>query len=97
VLSKWLITRPKVIIMDEPTRGIDVAAKAEIHLLTSQLAQQGLAVILISSELPEILGMSDRVLVMGDGKIRGEFAREELKQDALLACALGGVSNVERK
>ena len=74
VLGKWLATRPALLIMDEPTRGIDVGAKAEIHRLMSELAAQGLAVLMISSELPEILGMSDRILVMREG-IAAEFAR----------------------
>jgi ABC-type sugar transport system ATPase subunit len=90
VLCKWLITAPKLLILDEPTRGIDVGAKGEIHTLMRQFAEQGMALILISSELPEVIGMSDRVLVMGEGQIKGEFFRNKFKQDNLLACALGG-------
>ena len=75
VLGKWLATKPRVLIMDEPTRGIDVGAKAEIHRLMSELAGQGLAILMISSELPEILGMSDRVLVMRQGRLVAEFPR----------------------
>lgn len=90
VLCKWLITNPKILILDEPTRGIDVGAKAEIHALMREFVKQGLALIIISSELPEIIGMSDRVLVMGEGEIKGEFHRNEFTQDDLLACALGG-------
>jgi ABC-type sugar transport system ATPase subunit len=90
VLCKWLITPPKLLILDEPTRGIDVGAKAEIHQLMRQFAEQGMAVIIISSELPEVIGMSDRILVMGEGEIKGEFIRDQFKQDDLLACALGG-------
>lgn len=81
VVGKWLASRPRVLIMDEPTRGIDVGAKAEIHRLMSELAQQGLAILMISSELPEILGMSDRVLVMRDGTIVAEYSRDEATQE----------------
>ena len=88
VLAKCLIDPPKVLILDEPTRGIDVGAKAEIHRMMCELAAAGMAIILISSELPEILGMSDRILVMGDGKIKGEFSREEASQGTILAAAL---------
>ena len=77
VLGKWLATKPRVLIMDEPTRGIDVGAKAEIHRLMSELAGQGLAILMISSELPEILGMSDRVLVMREGRLVAEFPRAQ--------------------
>ena len=90
VLSKWLATGPKVLILDEPTRGIDVGAKAEIHRLMSELAQQGLAILLISSELPEILGMSDRVLVMREGRIAAEFERARATQEAIAAAMMGG-------
>ena len=83
VLGKWLATRPKLLIMDEPTRGIDVGAKAEIHKLMSELAAQGLAVLMISSELPEILGMSDRILVMREGRIAAEFARGQADQETI--------------
>jgi ABC-type sugar transport system ATPase subunit len=83
VLAKWVATEPRVLIMDEPTRGIDVGAKAEIHALMSKLAAQGLAVLMISSELPEVLGMSDRVLVMRGGRIVGAFARAEATPDVV--------------
>ena len=89
VLGKWLMTRPMVLFLDEPTRGIDVGAKAEIHALTAQLADQGVAIVLVSSELPEILGMSDRVLVLHEGRITGEFANENLTQEDILRCAAG--------
>ncbi|KIL35485.1 D-ribose transporter ATP-binding protein [Cohnella kolymensis] len=90
VLAKWLIRKPKVLILDEPTRGIDVGAKAEIYRLISSLAKEGMAIIMVSSELPEIIGMSDRILVMGDGKIKGEFTGSEATQEDILACAIGG-------
>jgi rhamnose transport system ATP-binding protein len=83
VLGKWLATRPKLLIMDEPTRGIDVGAKAEIHRLMGELAAQGLAVLMISSELPEVLGMSDRILVMREGRIAAEFARGQADQETI--------------
>jgi rhamnose transport system ATP-binding protein len=77
VLAKWLAAHPRILIMDEPTRGIDVGAKSEIHALMSRLAAEGLAILMISSELPEVLGMSDRILVMQSGKIVGEFERKD--------------------
>ncbi|MFC0329032.1 sugar ABC transporter ATP-binding protein [Paenibacillus sepulcri] len=90
VLAKWLMTSPKLLILDEPTRGIDVGAKAEIYKMISRLAQEGMAILMVSSELPEVMGMSDRILVMGEGEIRGEFARGEMTQEQLLECAMGG-------
>ena len=83
VLAKWLATNPRVLIMDEPTRGIDVGAKAEIHALISQLAQQGMAILMISSELPEVLGMSDRVLVMNGGRLVASFGRGQASADQI--------------
>jgi rhamnose transport system ATP-binding protein len=83
VIGKWLAAKPRVLIMDEPTRGIDVGAKAEIHRLMSTLAGQGLAILMISSELPEVLGMSDRVLVMREGRIAAEFSRAEATQEMI--------------
>jgi inositol transport system ATP-binding protein len=90
VIAKWLIGELKVLILDEPPRGIDVGSKSEIHRLMSELAQQGLAIIMISSELPEILGMSDRVLVMHEGVATGEIAREDASQEAIMTLATGG-------
>lgn len=90
VIAKWLLGDLKVLILDEPTRGIDVGSKSEIHRLMSTLAQQGLAVIMISSELPEILGMSDRVLVMREGRVMGELDRTEASQEAIMKLATGG-------
>ena len=88
VISKWMATKPKILILDEPTRGIDVGAKKEIHMLMSQLAKEGVAVIMISSELPEILGMSDRIIVMHEGRIKGELMREEASQEAIMKLAI---------
>lgn len=89
VLGKWLMTHPRVLFLDEPTRGIDVGAKAEIHALMAKLAQEGVAIVFVSSELPEILGMSDRVLVLHEGKITGEFINDDLTQEDILRCAAG--------
>jgi rhamnose transport system ATP-binding protein len=89
VLGKWLATGPKVLIIDEPTRGIDVGTKAEVHRLMSELAGQGLAVLMISSELPEVLGMADRVLVMHEGRIARELTREEADEESVVRAATG--------
>ena len=89
VLSKMLMTKPKVLILDEPTRGVDVGAKAEIYQLMFDLARQGVSIIMVSSEMQEVLGVSDRVLVIGEGKLRGDFINQNLTQETLLAAALG--------
>jgi ribose transport system ATP-binding protein len=89
VLGKWLCTDADILIFDEPTRGIDVGAKVEIYQLINQLAARGAGILMISSELPEILGMSDRILVMQGGRIAGEFTAAEATQEKLLAAALG--------
>ena len=88
-IARGLMTRPKVLILDEPTRGVDVGAKKEIYQLINQFKQEGLSIILVSSEMPEVLGMSDRILVMHEGKICGEFDRAEATQERLMACAVG--------
>lgn len=88
-ISRALAAKPKVLILDEPTRGVDVGAKAEIHRIISQLAAEGLAIIMISSELPEILGMSDRIIVMRKGRFVGEFSRTEATQQKIITLALG--------
>ncbi len=90
VLAKWLYTGSKVLIFDEPTRGIDVGAKSEIYKLMNELAAKGDAIIMISSELPEILGMSDRILVMHEGAIAGELSRAEATQEKIMHLATGG-------
>ena len=89
VIAKWLMSEPKVLILDEPTRGIDVGAKYEIYKLMNKLAEEGVAIILVSSELPEILGMSDRVLVMHEGECAGIVAATEATQEKLMAMATG--------
>lgn len=89
VIAKWLATRPKVIILDEPTKGIDIGSKAAVHEFMSELASQGLSVIMVSSEIPEILGMSDRVIVMREGRIVGRFDRAGLTAETLVRTAVG--------
>jgi ABC-type sugar transport system ATPase subunit len=88
VLAKWLLISPKVLILDEPTRGIDIGAKAEVHRLVAQLADQGLAILLISCELPEILHLADRVAVMHEGRLTAEFNRSEATEEAIMKAAL---------
>jgi ABC-type sugar transport system ATPase subunit len=95
VLAKWLASQPKVLILDEPTRGIDVGAKAEVHALMSKLAQGGMGIIMISSELPEILGMSDRILVMHEGSVAAILDRAEATQELIIAYASGQKKGVE--
>ena len=87
VLSKWMMSDPKILILDEPTRGIDVGAKYEIYTIMNQLVEKGLSIIMISSELPEVLGMSDRILIMSEGKITGEFSREQANANAIMKAA----------
>jgi D-xylose transport system ATP-binding protein len=89
VLAKWLLTTPKVLFLDEPTRGIDVGAKQEIYVQINRLAAEGLAIVLVSSELPEVLGLSDRVLVLHEGRLTGEFARAEATAERVMAAATG--------
>jgi rhamnose transport system ATP-binding protein len=90
-LSRWLATNPKVLILDEPTQGVDVGSKSEIHALMGDLAERGMAIIMISSELPEVLGMSDRIAVMRGGKLAGILPREEATQEKVLSLAFGHV------
>ena len=92
VLGKWLATKPKVLIVDEPTRGIDVGTKAEVHRLLSELAGEGVAVLMISSELPEVLGMADRVLVMYEGRLTAELSRDEADEESVIRAATGQLS-----
>lgn len=88
-IAKGLMTRPKVLILDEPTRGVDVGAKKEIYQLINQFKAEGMSIILVSSEMPEVLGMSDRIMVMHEGRISGEFMATDADQEKLLACAVG--------
>ena len=93
VLGKWLLNAPKVLLLDEPTRGIDVGAKQEIYATIVKLAESGMAVIMVSSELPEVLGLSDRVVVLHEGKMTGEFTRERATPEAVMAAATGQVAH----
>jgi ribose transport system ATP-binding protein len=94
VLAKWLATEPKVLLLDEPTRGIDINAKKEIYALIDELTQSGLAVVMVSSELPEILGIADRILVLCEGRKTAEFSRAEATEENIVKAALpGGMNN----
>lgn len=92
VIGKWLNTDADIFIFDEPTRGIDVGAKIEVYNIINELVSKGAAVVMISSELPEILGMSDRIIVLSEGRLTGEFSREEATQEKIMAAATGGIS-----
>jgi ribose transport system ATP-binding protein len=87
IISRWLMTEPKVLFCDEPTRGIDVGAKAEIHSILMNLAEQGMAVVVVSSELPEIITICDRIIVMCEGRITGELKREHFSEEAIVTLA----------
>jgi rhamnose transport system ATP-binding protein len=89
VLAKWLSTAPRLLIVDEPTRGIDVGTKAEVHRLMSSLAADGMAVVMVSSELPEVLGMADRVLVLREGRVTAELTRAEATEESVMYAAMG--------
>ena len=89
VISKWLASKPRVLILDEPTRGIDIGAKVEVHRIISELAASGLGIILISSDLPEVLAMSDRLIVMHEGRITAELPRAEATQERVMFAATG--------
>jgi rhamnose transport system ATP-binding protein len=89
VLAKWLASGPRVLLLDEPTRGIDIGAKVEVHRLIADLAAQGLAIILISSDLPEVLAMSDRIIVLHEGRVTAEIPREQASQERVMFAATG--------
>jgi ribose transport system ATP-binding protein len=89
ILGRWLARTPRVLLLDEPTRGIDVGAKVEVFRLFNRLTREGMGILFISSELEEVLGMSDRILVMAGGRITGEFARDEATEESVLARAMG--------
>jgi rhamnose transport system ATP-binding protein len=89
MLAKWLNAQPRVLVLDEPTRGIDVGAKAEVHQIVDELAASGMAIILISSDLPEVIAMSDRVLVMREGRQMGIFDRAEADEERIITAAMG--------
>ena len=89
IIARWLATQPELLILDEPTRGIDVASKVEIYSIMNELKSRGIGVLFVSSEMPEVMGMSDRILVMHEGRISGEFTREDATQERLMAAAVG--------
>jgi rhamnose transport system ATP-binding protein len=89
VIAKWLATKPRVLILDEPTRGVDIGAKVEVHRIVSDLAASGLAIVMISSDLPEVLAMSDRILVLHEGRVAGELARAEATEERVMWAATG--------
>jgi ribose transport system ATP-binding protein len=89
VLAKWLLSQPEVLILDEPTRGVDVGAKYEVYQLINDLAERGAGVLVISSELEELIGLCDRILVMGRGEIKDELNREEFNRERILRASLG--------
>ena len=91
-LGRWLVDQPTVLILDEPTQGVDVGAKSEIHRLIGELAAQGMAVLMISSELPEVLGMSDRIVVMRNGGVAADFSRADATAESVMAAAFGTAS-----
>lgn len=94
LLSKWMFAEPDVLILDEPTRGIDVGAKYEIYCIMNEMVAQGKAVVMISSELPELLGMCDRIYVMNEGEIVGEFMAEEATQEKIMGAILSHKNNI---
>ena len=89
VVAKWIASNPKVLILDEPTRGVDVGAKVEIYKVINELAEQGLPIVMISSEMPEIIGMCDRVIVMREGVVMGELDKAELCEEGLINLSMG--------
>ena len=88
VLSKWLLKNPKILLLDEPTKGIDVGAKAEIYKLMSELTENGISIIMVSSDMPELISMSDRVIVISNEGISGEFKGEEIKEESVMTAAI---------
>jgi ribose transport system ATP-binding protein len=96
VLAKWLALQPRVLLLDEPTRGVDVGAKQEIYRLMEELAKSGVAILFVSSEMTEILGMADRALVMHEGRMTGELAGDELSEEAVMQLATNRVGSASR-
>jgi len=96
VLAKWLVSRPRLLVLDEPTRGVDVGARSEIYARMRELARQGVGIVMVSSDLPELLGMSDRIIVFHEGRVTGELARADATEQAVmhLATAAAPVSSV---
>ena len=94
MLAKWLALRPRILLLDEPTRGIDVGAKREIYRLMEELAHEGVAILFVSSEMEEILGMSDRVRVMHEGRLAGELNHDQVSEESVMQLATGGTISV---
>ncbi len=90
MFAKWIYTNPDILILDEPTRGVDIGAKKEIYTIINELASKGVAIIMVSSELPEVLGMSDRIMVIREGEVRGILKKEEANQENIMTLATGG-------
>ena len=90
VFAKWIYTEPRILILDETTRGVDIGAKKEIYSIINQLAEKGVAIIMVSSELPEVLGMSDRIMVVREGMVRGIIGQDEADQEKIMTLATGG-------
>jgi ABC-type sugar transport system ATPase subunit len=90
LLGRWLLTTPRVLLLDEPTRGVDVGAREEIYAWIDRLAREGLAIVMVSSDLPELIGLSDRVLVLRHGRVAAAFGRETVTPEAVIAAAAGG-------
>jgi ABC-type sugar transport system ATPase subunit len=90
IIGRWLLTRPRVLLLDDPTRGIDVGAKAELYALIDRLCRDGLGVILTSSELPELLALADRIIVLAEGRLTAEFSRAEATEERIMQAATGG-------
>ena len=97
VLGKCLASRPEILLLDEPTRGVDIGAKAEIYKIINDLAGEGLSILVVSSEMTELLGISDRILVMHEGHLSGEFTREQATQEVLMAAAVGKLNRVNQE
>jgi ABC-type sugar transport system ATPase subunit len=93
VIAKWLLISPKVLIMNDPTRGIDVGAKVEIYKVMEELCREGISIIMVSSELPEVMGITDRMMVFADGNVVGEFKRSDYDQNKILHMAVKGTEN----
>ena len=91
IFAKWIISNPKILILDEPTRGVDIASKKEIYSMMNDLASKGIAILMVSSELPEIIGMSDRVMVIHEGKVSGFLNRNDATEENIMVLATGGV------
>ena len=97
VIAKWLAMEPNILIMDEPTRGIDIGAKSEIYNLMRKMTEQGMSIIMISSEMAEVMQVSDRILVMHEGSISGELTAEEVTRNNIMQAAFGGVKKMKKK